>query len=71
MLSRSTSSHSFVATSLRRFSKAVRGPAISALSFFASSCIRLIIARDMVGLAIISGFKTGARVLRPYARWFE
>ena len=60
MLSRNTSSQSFVATSSRRFIKAARGALMSGLSSFARVYIRLIIAREIVGVAIISFVSTGA-----------
>ena len=60
VLSRSTASQSCVATSSRRFSKAARGAVMSGLSSFARVCIRLIIAREIVGVAIISFVSTGA-----------
>jgi hypothetical protein len=56
----STASHSFVATSSRRFSKVARGALMSGLSSFARVYIRLIIAREIVGVAIISFVSTGA-----------
>ena len=59
-LSRSTASQSFVATSSRRLSKAAWGALMSGLSSLASVCIRLIIAREIVGVAIISFVSTGA-----------
>ena len=59
-LSRSTASQSFAASSFRRFNKAARGALMSGLSSFARVCIWLIIAREIVGVAIISFVSTGA-----------
>ena len=60
LLSRSIAIQSFDATSSRRFSKAARGALLSGLLSFARVCIRLIIAREIVGEAIISFVSTGA-----------
>lgn len=60
VVSRNTANHSLAATSPRRFSKAARGVLMSGLSSFARVCIRLIIAREIVGVAIISFVSTGA-----------
>ena len=58
VVSRITASQSFVATSSRRFSKAVRGALMSGLSSFARAYIRLIIARETLDKAAITVNKT-------------